>query len=403
MPKVSFKTYIFIILSLFLNNLSSKPEWFEHKTSILEDTHNTSQRLHPKIEEIAKMPNVFGSLNNSNFFDTTNILNYKWVQDRFGQQRDSLYLEIPLTTVDNHKITLSYFQRHKNNNNKDTVILVGPGFTNPAEKMAPFVHIFQNYDVAIINYRGHGLKAPPIYKFLDWLAHKTFQVAPPTKVGAIEHQDVFTSVKFLRGKGYKRIIGMGLCYSSLIFLKSYSIHYEKTKERLFDKMILDSPWISLEAFCNKLGSDPKLIFTPQRGGWGNKWLCKNGYCQWIFPFLVKSFTGEEVKNKSIIPYLPNVVDVPLLIWYGRNDLTVFPDEFEKIWEGLSNTKKIAVITSNPHVFNHLKQKELYAMINNLFLETENHEEFFKALHDPAFLRDTLIKNNHKSLTRAIDG
>lgn len=400
MKKINIKVCLSIIFILSINSLQSE-DWYKYKTSILEDATNQTKKIDPRVENIAKVPNVYGFLNSSEFFDKNKIVNYELMNKKFKTQtRDSLFLEVPIKTIDNEKILLSFFKRHKNQ--KDIAILVGPGFTNPAERMAPFVHIFQNYDVAILNYRGHGLTPPPVYKLANWLAHKTFQVSEPTKVGAIEQNDVFAAVKFLRAQGYKKIIGMGICYSSLIFLKSQAMHYEKTKEQLFDKLILDSPWISLEAFCEKLGSDPMLIFTPQRGGWKDKWLCKKGYFQWFFPFLIKAFTDEGISGKSILPYLKHIVDVPLLMWYGKDDLTVARDEFEQIWHGITNTRKTAIITSNPHVINHIKQKELYALVNNLFIETDSYNEFLKSLAEPELLRDIIIKNKHYSLTRTIN-
>ena len=44
------------------------------------------------------------------------------------------------------------------------------------------------------------------------------------------------------------------------------------------------------------------------------------------------------------------------------------EEFEQLWNALSGVEKTAIITSNPHVRNHLKQKELYKMICDLYFQ-----------------------------------
>jgi pimeloyl-ACP methyl ester carboxylesterase len=253
--------------------------------------------------------------------------------------------------------------------------------------------------VAIINFRGHGRSKPFTLNPLNFLVQTFFDVNTKTRLGHHEEFDAYTVVEWLRNQqGYDNVIGMGVCYGTLIFSKAQGLHERACRAgirsgRLFDKLILDSAWISLKNFCEKLGNDPKLIVTPQKGGWSELWPCKKGFFKNFFPALIKNAIGIQVDDRTVLPYLSDIHQAPILFWYGKDDLTVTRNEFERIWHATGHTHKVAVITSNPHVINHIKQKEAYALINELFIEM-NQSMFLNALTDPTIIAHYLATKKH---------
>ena len=107
----------------------------------------------------------------------------------------------------------------------------------------------------------------------------------------------------------------------------------------------------------------------------------------FYRFSKKNITLDFDKV-SILPYL-DAINIPILYFYGKNDLVVSREEFETIWEGL-NTEKTAIITSNPHVRNHIKEKELYKHLAESFFEL-NHQSFIDCLKNKEILIDFYVK------------
>jgi len=94
----------------------------------------------------------------------------------------------------------------------------------------------------------------------------------------------------------------------------------------------------------------------------------------------------------LLDYAPKIKNASILMFYGKNDYMVTRNEFEQLWNALSGIEKTAIITSNPHVRNHLKQKELYKMICDLYFQLPQ-EEMIACLRDTAmavnFFSDSL--------------
>lgn len=180
--------------------------------------------------------------------------------------------EIIITTLDNTDIHCLYFDR-----NSDNLVIVGPGFTNAKELFAPFVGMFPKYDIVLFDYRGHGINqkdnsawSKPLSKIKKRI-NKSFDVDTNiTRLASIEDLDITAVVehfKYNNNKKYTCVTGLGICYSALIFLQAQALHCAGKK--LFDKIILDGCWLSLEKFVTKLSQDPKLLKSPQFGGLKN--------------------------------------------------------------------------------------------------------------------------------------
>lgn len=305
-------------------------------------------------------------LNNSKFFDTRilksdiKFVNKLLIKDQYKKNQAE---KITVKTDDNENIECYYFNR-----GSDKLLVVGNGFTNPKEIMAPFLHMFMNYNVIFFDYRGHGIKEKKFYRLMPINIKKI-------GLGQKEEKDVIAVVNYLKKeKSIKEIYGLGICYSALIFLKAQAI----TSETLFNKLILDGTWISVIDFMTKLSKDIKLIDNPQYGGYSNYYPNNKKWFQNFIMYLSKTlFKHVSLEDISVSRYLENITKTPLLYIHGQKDLMVTMDEFSEIWD-YSKTTKTAWITNNRHVRNHLKDKELYKFICESFIENSN-EKFIQSL------------------------
>jgi pimeloyl-ACP methyl ester carboxylesterase len=390
------ETYEFLKNRLKFYNLciQSHPASYQFKTEIISGTLQKSFELNKQIEAFAKYEN--GKLNSSILFDRSFITNSakarqyhlkkKFIKENTGKI-------ISVETSDKKKITCTYFDRKSNQ-----LVIIGGGFTNDREVMSPFIDIFYDYDVLIFDYRGHGYKeknliqkitSPPhLIDLLFNVNHKE------TRVGQIEEKDIFAVVKNAKTlKNYQQITGLGICYSALIFIKAASIWQQKHHgENLFDKIILDGCWLSIENFTEKLVTDPKMICSPQKGGWKHLWPFTSKIFQKSFLSITQELFDLRFNKLNILDYLPHLHNIPILYFYGKNDLVINRQEFELIWQAINIKEKVAIITSNPHVINHLKQKELYQLICDLFLQLP-HSQFISCLQN----KDILIAHYTKKL------
>ena len=371
------KTLFFILISLNIICL----DIYNYDTCILTNYKNFE--LSQEVKNIAFNSNR--SLGLSKFFDTSKIVDNIWVKNEL--QKDRTHQELIAQTSDNKTIEFSYFNR-----GSDTLILIGPGFTNSKEKMVPFVHMFLDYDIAILNFRGHGhseWRFSPLYHLTG--------IDSNIQLGASEENDVFAVIETLtKNKKYKKIIGLGICFGAFIFVKAEAIAKEKNL-KLFDKLILDGCWLSLDLAKEKIFNDPYLIISPQHGGAPDylKYIFQNKVFKNSLEWCVESACSIKFAHISLEKYLKEI-KIPVLIFQGKNDLMISRSEFEEIWNNLE-TEKIAIITNNPHVHNHLRSKELYKLVCDMFME-ENFSNFINILSDYKKLNETLItktKSFHK--------
>ncbi len=384
------KIFKITLVSLFICfcNLAANPNWYKHKTFILNGKDELQSFSLPKeSENVARAYHM--ELNTSALFDTRIIFRAELVRkefEKFGGE------EVNIFTEDKIRLSCTYFDR-----GKDKVIVVSGGLTNLKENMAPFAHMFLDADLLIINLRGK-----------EWTQTKTFhpstwklsplqyflQISSDVKFGQKEERDIFAAVDFLRAKNkYKEIIGLGICYGAFIKAKAQAIREEQQKP-LFDKLILDGCWLSVGKFWEKLIEDPMLAIQPQRGGaskstknlFKKKWFIKN-----LEKFLATVFKVNVKKtlSLSLVDYLPKIQKTPIIFFHSGKDLLIPQNEFEIIWQSLATPNKLAIITSNEHVWNHLKQKELYKTISELFIDLDSIDELTHLLQNPELLDDYL--------------
>lgn len=356
---------------------------YKHKTElVLGNAHGFA--LPNDVESYAK--SRYSYLNESIMFKTTFVRDVQAVRefhtDANNLDRGQL---ISIMTNDGVEIKCTYFDR-----GSDILIVVGPGFTNEREVMTPFVEMFRKgstggtgCDVVLMDFRGHGYEPKKFNDPASWitcdLAKNTFGIdSRESMLGEVEEQDVFAIVNNFRShKKYKQVCGVSLCFGSFVFLKAEAIY-----PGLFDKIVVDGCWDSLDKVVSKIRYDAKLVCKPQTGGWKDYWLSKQKCLQDSAFWCARNIFNLNFEHDlHLTDYLPKITKTPVLFFYGKNDLMVYRDEFEDLFNAVAAPYKVAVITSNPHVMNQYKQKELYKHICETFFKCSTIDAFEKEILD----------------------
>jgi len=365
---------------------------YAHRIEVAYNDHKGFP-LDPSQEYLAQALNK--QLNQSILFDP--VFLYKAPQVREYHLRPKPTPELvgtmyDVTTEDGIHLGATHFDR-----GSDTLLVIGTGFTNEREVMSPFVAMFPDYDVVIFDFRGHGYQPFSITDTKTWplsLTKVGFGIdGSLVTFGLNEDKDVLAVVEGFKAlkqcnydKSYKNVFGLGVCYGALIFLKTLSVH-----PGIFDKLILDGCWLSLPLYFDKVKADIKTICNPQAGGWKHHWFFSKSPVKRTLEWLGHKLLNLDI-NISLLDYAPKIKNASILMFYGKNDYMVTRNEFEQLWNALSGIEKTAIITSNPHVRNHLKQKELYKMICDLYFQLPQ-EEMIACLRDTAmavnFFSDSL--------------
>lgn len=345
---------------------------YEHKTEVVFGEEH-GKALDPVIERFAW--NRYKYLNDSVMFDKKFIKNIKKVRKYHITPSDmggaGAKLVSDIVTIDGVQIFCTYFDR-----GKDKLIVVGEGFTNERELMTPYISLFSDdqyddYDIVLFDFRGQGMRDVKWNDPETWplnLAQNLFGMdSGLASLGEFEELDVFAVVDSFRDiKPYKQVYGVSLCHSSFIFLKAQALR-EREGKALFDKIIVDGCWLDIPLLVEKLKKDPKLICSPQYGGWSDKWPFYEPWAQESIVFLAEHLIGLPISTKvSILDYADHIKKTPVLFFHGKNDRLVYSSEFEALWREIATKKKAAIVTSNPHVRNHLKQKEFYKLAAEMF-------------------------------------
>jgi pimeloyl-ACP methyl ester carboxylesterase len=359
---------------------------FKYKTEVVAG-NNHGFELSGAHEKLAQA--CYSSLNSSMMFNVDFIKDAQAVRDWHCKRLGGVCFDVQ--TPDDFPLPCTFFDR-----GKDTLVVIGEGFTNNRELMSPFIDLMSNYDVLLFDFRGHGYEPFSITDIGTWpmsLSKAGFGAdAADTTFGHKEEIDVYSVVDYCKKKkNYKRVFGIGLCYGAFIFLKAASL-----RGNIFDKIILDGCWLSLRRVIDKLKQDLKMLCVPQTGGWKDYWISKQGWFQRACEWLAINGMGSDLTDVSLLDYAPKCTKTPVLFMQGKDDMMVTRDEFLIMWQALATPEKIALITSNPHVRNHWKQKELYALITELFFEY-SFDECVACLSDVNKAYDYFVRLQQKRL------
>jgi hypothetical protein len=406
-------------------NFTSNPNFlYDHETTIVDG--DTNFVLDNRVEKVAKVIN--SDLDKSLYFNTDFLLDVKKVRNYHLSKKKSKASDIGtiyrVTTADGKQLGCTFFNRHS-----DKVMFIAGGFTNERELMSAFISMFPDFDIVLMDWRGHGFNPK---KTVINPIQKAFSISPKEiTFGEKEHLDTFAVVEAFRqlkkhmnnGVGYDQVFGLGVCYGAFVFSKSASLvermrfglpeslrnhnpkkmmspaelelfNLEKTlkksgqnykeiaKHGLFDKLILDGCWLSLPLFVEKIKNDIATLVNPQTGGLSEHWLFSKSGFKSALDFIATYVVGlQHHSDINLLDYVPTLTKTPLLFFFGKNDYMIRRHEFETLYNAIPNPEKTVVITSNHHVRNHWKQKELYKVISDLFLLFP-HNEFIEYLHNP---------------------
>ena len=111
-------------------------------------------------------------------------------------------------------------------------------------------------------------------------------------------------------------------------------------------------------------------------------------------FIASDILGLPLDGPSIQQFTKDLQEIPILLIHGKDDLMVLREEFESIWHALPIKNKTALVTSNPHVRNHIKQKEMYKLVCDLFFELDQ-DCFISCLRNVQALIDYKIEKIKK--------
>ncbi len=343
-----------------------------------------ARQLPPEIERIAIAQNHY--LQNTTYFRDTAILKhgqkvraYQLMQTR--DKKESGHL-VSAVTPDGVVINGTLLNR-----NSSTLLVVGPGFTNYRELMAPMGDLFNSFDVLFFDYRGHGIKETKLLKPKTWknIFEYTIGIDPKqVRLGLKEELDVHSIVSHVcKHKKYTNVIGLGICYSGLVFIKTAALY-----PHLFTKLVLDGCFFSIQDAVEILVKDPGMIPRPQHHSkWQNNWLIQQRWFQRAMIWCTQKLFNMEFNTVSVLDYAPLLDEaMPVLFIHGKDDLLVPRDQFEILFHATNCRQKTALITSNEHVRNHLKDKELYKEVVEAFI-TFPYEQFNHLMVTPEALID----------------
>lgn len=261
------------------------------------------------------------------------------------------------------QFSATYFDR-----GSDCLMVVAAGFTNHREYMAPFLKLFPTYDILLVELPGHGADVQGHVGYRSILAQKLLGVdIENIGLGADESTAISLATQHSkRLKTYRTTIGVSRCYSAPFFAQAAVSYYQDHQEKLFDKLVFDSPFTS---FADFVPNFPKLWVGRSKAPiikhiYGNK-IIGNG-----FYYLAEWITGKRFDEcPAMTSLLAQLSNTDILLIHSSTDVAISMDDFERIWASLSDHEhSCALITSNPHALNHIKQKELYSWVIQSFVE-----------------------------------
>ena len=193
--------------------------------------------------------------------------------------------DIKIETEDNRIITCTYLNR-----NKSRLVISATGFGHTRKAVAPIAELFDNCDILFVNY---------------WAMDKEGKYTSDNEVKPSFIQNNF-SHRFERDSNdikaalhyidinfedrYQEIIGFGKCFGTYVITKAQA-ELEEENRRSFDKLILDSPWLSVHKVAKKIALDPYLSCNLQNGG---------------APNIIKYFTQYKAVRNFFIVLTENV-------------------------------------------------------------------------------------------------
>lgn len=256
-----------------------------------------------------------------------------------------------LSTPDGHAVHYFHIKR-----GSPTLVICASGFPEECQTMAYLAAVFEPYDVLFFDFRW----AHEQNFFSSWP-----MILHPYRAAIFDCvADVNAVLAYAHAGGYKQVVGAGVCYSSGMFILAQE-QARKNGERGFDKLILESCWLSMQAFADNFLRDPYLVTQWGRGG-APAWLRA---ITSSFPLyhIMRLLAYLILPHFGLDEHLKQVGDTPILFVHGRNDVLVSLDKFQQLWQA-AGPASVALITPFQHSNNSSKAREVYTHVSRAFIE-----------------------------------
>ncbi len=253
----------------------------------------------------------------------------------------------------------------------DTLLVLGTGFPVQRERMLPFVKIFPTYDLLLFDYRGIGSDHSIDVSYLlpwKWMGLLSWEIRGidfnVSGIGTLEEDDVIAAIDACKQqKNYRNVFGLGLCFSSYVFARATA-----KRPNLFDKLIFDGSWPSLERVVKSIIKDPSLLCTVETPHSPLPCLTDQEITQACGFKLTEWLAWVDLHTLPLSYYLSKLT-CPILFFQSLNDCYCNAEEFATLWNAVK-TPKFAIFTNNLHGRNHVWQAEAYKEIAHAFLENQ---------------------------------
>ncbi len=256
---------------------------------------------------------------------------------------------ITLTTESGIEVPVLHIDRKS-----DTVIILGQGLSDPKEIMLPTAALFSDYDVILFDYRWstnfdtYQFKAIATCSFITKMFHN-------------EAEEIRAVLSHIKDKEYTNVVGLGLCYSAILFAKVQSEYTDSNGS--FTHLVLDSCMTTLESMGHCLAADPYLMDKAHEGG---------------APAWLRTVTGSRVMRALISSGFMCAQDLevtkdlkncscPILFIHGKKDYMVPESEFEKLWNAAPSELRTEVLTPFYHAHN-LANRKAYGLVIKEFIK-----------------------------------
>ena len=239
------------------------------------------------------------------------------------------------------------------------LIIVVPPFGASLDQQMRFAAIFKEYDVIICACQwsdaAHTRKQS--LKFL---------CAPLKTVFDDAVEVVIDACLWARSQGYQKVHALGSCYGGVLTAASQQ-KMKKNNLKAFDTIILDSVPPLLSSVLKIAIEDPYGVL-------------KKGKAQTFFWYkyimnalglsTVGRYISEFFLSEYNLSHLLKESDVPLLLFYGTDDLLVPEAQWQLFLKDNATRFMKVVSTPTKHLYVSLKEKELYREITQRFLNNE---------------------------------
>ncbi len=295
------------------------------------------------------------SLNAWQHFNTERIKKDAAFQQQVFAQENAQ--KITVTAPDGHLFDALFVDR-----GSDKAIMLGQGFHARKEYLLPFLKLFEGYDLLFFDYKGHReLMWTYLHNRRNTLT--TYFIEPQKEVRALG--------AFLRNrKKYTSVIGLGMCYSGLIFCGAQAAS-ERDGKMLFDKLILDSTIHSMQEVAFQVFKDPLLCCNHKTGGAPKfvQWMLSTTPVRFLAGALGWIFLGQQFSGITITEYLKHI-HVPILFICAGDDKFIASDVPMRMYEAAQKDSCCMISFPCQHTLNHIKHKELYAHLVREFIELD---------------------------------